>query len=41
VAVAGADGITARHTLTGEDDRPSNMIRFATAALDLLIERLE
>jgi nicotinamide mononucleotide (NMN) deamidase PncC len=40
-AVAGDDGVTTRHVLTGIDDRPSNMVAFTTAALDLLLERLE
>lgn len=41
VAVSGEDGTTARHVLTGNEDRPSNMIAFATAALELLLTRLE
>ena len=45
VAVAGPDDgeadIVARHLLTGSDDRPANMVAFATAALELLVERLE
>jgi nicotinamide mononucleotide (NMN) deamidase PncC len=30
-----------RHLLTGEDDRAANMVAFAVAALDLLIEQLD
>ncbi|HVM55049.1 MAG TPA: CinA family protein [Acidimicrobiales bacterium] len=41
VAVAGPDDVVTRHVLTGIDDRPSNMIAFATAAMQLLLERLE
>ena len=41
LAVAGPDGTTTRHLLTGIDDRPSNMIAFATAAIELLTETLE
>ena len=44
VAVAGPghDGdVVARHLLTGSDVRPENMRRFAAAALELLVERLE
>ena len=41
LAVAGPDGVTTRHLLTGVDDRPSNMVAFATAAIALLTERLE
>lgn len=41
VAVAGPDAVTTRHLLTGVDDRPANMITFATSALELLLERLE
>lgn len=41
LAVAGPDGVTTRHLLTGVDDRPSNMIAFATAAIELLTECLE
>jgi PncC family amidohydrolase len=39
LAVSGPRSAT-RHLLTGEDDRPSNMITFATAALELLIETM-
>jgi len=39
VAVAGP-AEAARHLLTGADDRPANMVAFATAALDLLLEQL-
>jgi nicotinamide-nucleotide amidase len=35
-AVAGPDGVTTRHLLTGIDDRPSNMIEFTKAAIALL-----
>ncbi len=38
---AGPDRVTTRHLLTGVDDRPSNMIAFATAAIELLTECLE
>ena len=41
LAVAGPDGVTTRHLLTGVDDRPSNMIAFAAAAIELLTECLE
>lgn len=41
LAVAGPEGVTTRHLLTGVDDRPSNMIAFATAAIELLTECLE
>ena len=37
VAVAGPAG-AARHVLTGLDDRAENMVRFAEAALELLVE---
>ncbi|HZQ85434.1 MAG TPA: CinA family protein [Acidimicrobiales bacterium] len=40
LAVSGPSDAT-RHLLTGVDDRPANMLAFATAALDLLIEQLE
>ena len=30
-----------RHLLTGDEDRPRNMVAFATAALDLLVATLE
>src|SRR4051794_21521947 len=39
IAVAGPT-TTARHVLTGDDDRPRNMVAFATAALELLVEEL-
>jgi PncC family amidohydrolase len=39
VAVAGATDST-RHLLTGSEDRSANMVAFAAAALDLLIESL-
>jgi nicotinamide mononucleotide (NMN) deamidase PncC len=35
VAVAGPVDVT-RHLLTGDEDRPRNMVAFATAALELL-----
>jgi nicotinamide-nucleotide amidase len=41
VAVAGPDGVRTQHLLTGIDDRPSNMIAFAQAAIALLTECLE
>ena len=41
LAVAGPDGVETRHLLTGLDDRPSNMVAFATAAIELLTEILE
>jgi nicotinamide mononucleotide (NMN) deamidase PncC len=41
LAVAGPDGVRTRHLLTGEDDRPSNMVAFTAAALALLTECLE
>ena len=41
LAVAGPEGTTTRHLLTGIDDRPSNMVAFATAAIELLTEILE
>lgn len=40
LAVCGPSGIATRHLLTGEDDRPTNMQLFATAALELLIETM-
>jgi PncC family amidohydrolase len=40
VAVAGPVEAT-RHVLTGDDDRPANMVAFAAAALGLLVEQLE
>lgn len=41
VAVAGPDGtVRTRHVLTGIDDRPTNMVEFAKAALALLDEVL-
>jgi PncC family amidohydrolase len=40
VAVSGPAEV-ARHVLTGNDDRPANMVAFAASALDLLLERLE
>ena len=36
---AGAD--RSRHVLTGDDDRAANMVAFAGAALDLLLEALD
>ncbi|HEX2850741.1 MAG TPA: CinA family protein [Acidimicrobiales bacterium] len=39
VAVAGAREAT-RHVLTGQSDRPSNMVAFARAALELLRDAL-
>lgn len=41
LAVAGPEGVTTRHLLTGVDDRPSNMIAFAAAAIELLTDCLE
>lgn len=32
--------VATRHVLTGDDDRLANMVAFATAALDLLAERI-
>jgi nicotinamide-nucleotide amidase len=41
LAVAGPDGsVRTRHLLTGIDDRPSNMVEFAKAAIGLLDECL-
>jgi PncC family amidohydrolase len=40
VAVSGATE-SARHVLTGDDDRLANMVAFATAALALLADELE
>jgi nicotinamide-nucleotide amidase len=40
VVVAGPARAT-RHVLTGEDDRPTNMVLFAVAALELLLEQLD
>lgn len=40
LAVAGPADIT-QHLLTGDDDRPRNMVAFATAALDLLVATME
>jgi len=40
VAVHGPTSVT-RHLLTGDEDRPRNMVAFATAALDLLVASLE
>ena len=40
LAVSGPREVT-RHVLTGDEDRSSNMLSFAVAALDLLIEALE
>jgi len=40
VAVHGPTSVT-RHLLTGDEDRPRNMVAFATAALDLLVATLE
>jgi nicotinamide-nucleotide amidase len=40
VAVAGPTTAT-RHLLTGDEDRPRNMVAFAIAALDLLVTTLE
>jgi nicotinamide-nucleotide amidase len=40
LAVSGPTEAT-RHVLTGSDDRAANMLSFATAALDLLIEQLD
>ena len=40
VAVAGHTEAT-RHILTGSDDRAANMVAFATAALELLVQQLE
>ena len=39
IALSGPTSV-ARHVLTGDDDRPRNMVAFATAALELLRERL-
>jgi nicotinamide-nucleotide amidase len=39
LAVSGPAEAT-RHVLTGDDDRRSNMVSFAVAALDLLIQHL-
>lgn len=39
-AVAGPDGVTTRHLLTGIEDRPTNMIEFTKAAIALLEECL-
>lgn len=42
VAVAGPDGIAATcQVITGHDDRMANMIAFAAAALELLVETLQ
>lgn len=42
VAVAGPNGITAtRQVITGSDNRMANMIDFAGAALELLLEALQ
>jgi nicotinamide-nucleotide amidase len=35
-AVAGPNGVTTKHVLTGIDDRPSNMAAFTEAAIALL-----
>jgi PncC family amidohydrolase len=40
VSVAGPSEAT-RHVLTGVDDRPANMVTFASAALTLLIDTLD
>ena len=40
VAVAGPTDVT-RHLLTGDEDRPRNMVTFAIAALELLATTLE
>jgi nicotinamide-nucleotide amidase len=32
--------VTTEHVLTGEEDRPTNMVAFATAALELLLANL-
>ncbi|MDQ1424742.1 MAG: nicotinamide-nucleotide amidase [Acidimicrobiaceae bacterium] len=40
VAVAGPSEAT-RHALTGVDDRPANMVAFASAALTLLVDTLD
>jgi PncC family amidohydrolase len=40
-AVAGPNGVTTRHVLTGIDDRPRNMVAFAAAAIELLNDCLE
>lgn len=40
LAVSGPSEVT-RHVLTGLDDRAANMVRFAEAALELLVEVLE
>lgn len=39
-AVAGPDGVRTKHILTGVDERASNMVAFAAAAIDLLDECL-
>ncbi len=42
VGVARPDGATtARNVSTGSDDRVANMVRFATAALTLLVEEID
>ncbi|HEX4905436.1 MAG TPA: CinA family protein [Acidimicrobiales bacterium] len=41
LAVAGPGGVTTRHLLTSVDDRPSNMVAFTAAAIELLTECLE
>ena len=41
LAVAGPDDVRTRHLLTGQDDRPSNMVAFTAAALALLDECLD
>lgn len=40
LAVSGPTEMT-RHVLTGNDDRAENMVAFATAALELLLEQLD
>ena len=40
LAVAGPDGVRTRHVLTGIDDRATNMVEFAKAAIALLDECL-
>jgi nicotinamide-nucleotide amidase len=40
LAVAGPNGVTTRHLLTGIDDRPTNMVEFTKAAIALLDELL-
>ena len=40
LAVAGPSGVRTRHVLTGEDDRPTNMIAFTRSAIELLAECL-